>query len=88
MSLETDSSKTKTTLGLDKMFIRSTAKHAKDHAKPATQPGRDRFPLTKHETRNTTIRLLGSKTVQLYGCLKGIGISGEEYGKHLKRKYR
>jgi hypothetical protein len=79
---------TKLTLRLDGMLIHSAKKYAKNQGKSVSQVVSDYFSVLRHNKKIVVKKRLGSKSAQLYGCLKGTDISGDEYKKHLERKYR
>jgi hypothetical protein len=79
---------TKLTLRLNGILIHSAKKYAKNQGKSVSQIVSDYFSILGHKKKPITRKRLGSKSAQLYGCLKGADISGDEYKKHLERKYR
>jgi hypothetical protein len=85
---EEASMNTKLTLRLDDMLIHSAKKYAKNQGKSVSQVVSDYFFVLGHKKKPIVGKRLGSKSAQLYGCLKGTDISGEEYKAHLERKYR
>jgi hypothetical protein len=78
----------KLTLRLDDTLIQTAKKYAKAQSKSVSQVVSDYFSILGHKEKTVAKKRLGSKSSQLYGCLKGASISGDEYKKHLEKKYR
>jgi hypothetical protein len=79
---------TKLTLRLDDALIHGAKKYAENRGKSVSQVVSDYFSILGQKKNIGLKKRLGSKSAQLFGCMKGATISGDEYKKHLDRKYR
>lgn len=78
---------TKLTLRLDETLISKAKAYAKRNRKSLSQIVAEYFNALAQKKNGKMDKPLGPITKQLFGALKGVEISEENYKRHLERKY-